>query len=111
MRKYWITAANAASQVIFNKVIEAQTLAQADAFAKTVVPSAHHDTICITDEDNNPIIEVQDAIYDNFYEQGYAAGVRGARQDGNPYEPGTLESKGWRDGQSDGNDNAVSAGS
>lgn len=48
--------------------------------------------------------------YEDIYNEGYAAGVHGARQTANPYEHGTEDAKAWRDGQSDGNDNAVSAG-
>lgn len=48
--------------------------------------------------------------YESLYEEGYAAGVNGERATSNPYEIGTDESRAWRDGQSDGNDNAVSAG-
>jgi ribosome modulation factor len=49
-------------------------------------------------------------IMEKVYNEGYAAGVHGKRAIDNPYEIDTDEYDAWRDGQSDGNDNAVSAG-
>lgn len=47
---------------------------------------------------------------DAIYDEGYLAGVKGAKQSDNPYELATDEYDAWREGQSDGHDNAVSAG-
>jgi len=55
--RYWITAADEHSRVIYNQVIEAESLSLALAAAQQAVPSKHHGSICITDEDNNPIVE------------------------------------------------------
>lgn len=57
MRKYWITAADHASRVIFNKVVEMETLILAGEYAASVIPAEYHENICITDENNNPVSE------------------------------------------------------
>lgn len=48
--------------------------------------------------------------YEDQYQAGYAAGVKGAHSSDNPYEMCSEEHKAWAAGQSDGNDDAVSAG-
>lgn len=50
---------------------------------------------------------VIDEAYEVLYQEGYAFGAHGGRSADNPYEQGTDEARAWRDGQSDGNDDAA----
>lgn len=58
MRRLWVTAADLLGRVIFNEVLERESVAQAMASVQALVPVEYHGSICITDEDNNPVFDV-----------------------------------------------------
>lgn len=46
--KFWITACNEARNVVFNEIHDAANTDRAMSWAKSQVPTIHHDSICIT---------------------------------------------------------------